>query len=231
MKGISSMATRAVLNDLAEAAVASGLPRVEVESVGGVDAANRVAAEPLDLVFLSADALAKLAASGHVDPATVTPLVLSQVAVAVPAPGAGPAGRPEGFAFPDAAGVRSALLGATRVGYSTGPSGTALVRMIGDWGLSDELEGRLVQARAGVPVTALLTSGEADLGFQQLSEMVGQEGVRVLGVLPPDCAIDTIFSGAVATAASDPAAAAEVLGWLASEAASDIKTQHAFISH
>lgn len=229
MRAISSMATKGVLNALADAAVDAGLPRVEVESVGGVDAAARVAAgEPFDLVFLASGALDKLAASGHVDPASVTELVLSQVAVAVPDAAAEAAERPTGPAFPDADGVREALRGAARIGYSTGPSGTALVRMVEDWGLADELGDRLVQARPGVPVTALLASGEADLGFQQLSEMVGQPGVRILGVLPADCAIDTVFSGAVATTASEPGAAASVLAHMAAPAVAGIKEAHAF---
>ncbi len=231
MKGISSMATKGILNALADAAVDAGLPRVDVESVGGVDAANRVAdGEALDLVFLASGALAKLAAAGHVDPESVTELVLSQVAVAVPDTSVEAAERPAGAAFADADGVRAALADAGKVGYSTGPSGTALVALVEEWGLADTVRPKLVQARPGVPVTALLASGEADLGLQQLSEMIGQAGVRILGVLPAACAIDTVFSGAVAATASDPEAAAAVLAFMASPEASDLKAQHAFAS-
>lgn len=229
MRAISSMATRQVLADLTEAATAAGLPRVEVESVGGVDAAQRVAAgEQFDLVFLASDALARLAAAGHVDAASVVPLVLSQVAVAVPSGTDTPAARPDGAAFPDAAGVRAALRGAARIGYSTGPSGTALVAMIEAWGLTTEIGERLVQARPGIPVARSLADGDVDLGFQQLSELVGQPGVRILGVLPADCAIDTVFAGAVATTSSDPDAARQMLSFLGSGATADIKTAHSF---
>ncbi|MGV2982861.1 substrate-binding domain-containing protein [Microbacterium sp. AGC85] len=229
MKAISSMATRHVLADLTAAAVSAGLAPVEIESVGGVDAAQRVAAgEPFDLVFLASGALRKLAEEGHVDAATVTPIVLSQVAVAVASDSSEPAARPSGAAFADADGLREALRAATRIGYSTGPSGTALVKMIDDWGLTVELGDRLVQAEPGVPVAKSLAGGDVDLGFQQLSELVGQAGVRILGVMPPDCAIDTVFAGAVATASAEPASAAEVLAFLASPAATMIKTAHAF---
>lgn len=226
MKGISSMATRRLLETLTE-----GLPGVEVESIGGVDAEKRVASgEELDLVFLSSAALGRLADGGHVDPATVTPLVVSQVAVCVPAADGDPvrAERPTDPAFPDAAGLRSALRGAGRIGYSTGPSGTALKAMIEDWGLTGELGDRLVQARPGVPVASLVADGEADLGLQQLSELVGQPGIRVLGVLPPEAAIDTVFSGAVATTSSDPAGAVDVLAFLASDAVTPTKAEHCF---
>lgn len=229
MKAISSMATRHVLADLTAAAAAERLARVDVESVGGVDAAERVAAgEAFDLVFLASDALSRLAAERHVDAATVTPLVLSQVAIAVPSGSSEKATRTDGPAFADAAGVRDALRNATRVGYSTGPSGTALVKMIADWGMSSELGDRLVQARPGIPVARSLADGEVDLGFQQLSELVGQAGVRILGVMPDDCAIDTVFSGGVATASADQARARKVLSFVASAAVAPIKTQHSF---
>jgi molybdate transport system substrate-binding protein len=223
------MATRHVLADLSAAAEAAGLPRIEIESLGGVDAAKRVAdGEALDLVFLATDALRRLAADGHVEPGSITPLVLSQVAVGVPSGSDEPAAHAGGLAFADASGMRDALRSATRIGYSTGPSGTALVEMIGGWGLGEELGERLVQARAGVPVARSLAEGEVDLGFQQLSELVGQPGVRILGVLPPDCAIDTIFAGAVAATASDPAVAREALAFLGSEAVAPIVEAHSF---
>ncbi|MFV0372890.1 substrate-binding domain-containing protein [Microbacterium sp.] len=231
MKLISSMATRVVLGDLLAAAAADGLPAVDLESVGGVDAAARVAAgEEFDLVLLSAAALDKLAADGHVDAASVTPLVLSQVAAAVPADGSGGAAAPAAgaVAFPDADGLRAALGAATGIGYSTGPSGTALVRMIEEWGMTDEVGDRLVQARPGIPVARLLAEGEVDFGLQQLSELVGQPGVRILGVLPDDCAIDTVFSGAVATASTDPVAARAVLEFLTSDRARAITADHHF---
>ncbi len=234
LSGISSMATKGVLAALADAAASAGAPTIAFESVGGVLAADRVAAgEALDVVVLASGAIDRLADDGHVDPATRTPLVLSQVAAAVPAgddaaddpDGATP---PPGPAFAHASELRAALRAASRIGYSTGPSGTALVRMIEGWGLSDELSDRLVQARPGVPVAASLAAAEVDLGFQQLSELVGQPGVRILGVLPDDCAIETVFTAAVATASGSPRQAAELIAFLASAEASGIKAEHAF---
>lgn len=224
MKAISSMATRHVLADLNVG---------EVESVGGVVAAERVAAgEQFDLVFLALGALQRLAAAGHVLADTVTPLMLSQTAVAVSSGDVAPAVNPGAVAFADAAGVREALRSAARIGYSTGPSGTALVAQIEAWGMTAELGDRLVQARPGVPVAQSLTQplaqGGVDLGFQQLSELVGQPGVRILGVLPDDCAIDTVFAGAVAAVAESADAAREVLAGLASEGARDIMRRHNF---
>ncbi len=223
------MATRALLADLTAAAAAAGLPRVEIEAVGGVDAARRVAAgEQFDLVVLASGALSELAGSGNVLSSSVTPLVLSHTAVAVRSPGSPRAIPSPSPAFDDASGVRAALRDGGRIGYSTGPSGTALLRQIERWGMADEVRDRLVQVRPGMPVARLVADGEVDIGFQQLSEMVGQAGVRILGVLPPDCAIDTVFSGGIATSSADPAASGAVLAFFASDAALPIKASHSF---
>ena len=229
MKGISSMATRHVLADLLEAAVDAGLPRVDVTSMGGVDAAQRVAdGEQLDLVFLASGALKKLGDAGHIDASTITPIVLSKVAIAVPSDDASPAEAVHTPAFATIEELQDALRDAARIGYSTGPSGAALVTYINGWGIDHELEGRLIQAKPGIPVAKSLAAGEVDLGFQQLSELVGEPGVRILGVMPDDAPITTIFSGAVATKSSDPAGAARVLAMIASDAATAIKTRHSF---
>lgn len=230
MKAVSSMATRGVLGALAEAAASAGLPRLEIESVGGVDAAARVAAgERFDLVFLAEGALRRLAADGHVRSGSVMPLMRSQTAVAVSAVGVDAAAAVRTPAFPDASAVRTALRSANRIGYSTGPSGTALVTLIEEWGMTAELDGRLVQARPGVPVAAALAAGEVDLGFQQLSELAGQPGIRILGVMPTDCAVDTVFAGAVGAAAADGVAAQRVLEFFGSTDAAAITADHCFL--
>jgi len=231
VKAISSMATRRVLADLVEAAASARLPEVQIESAGGVDAARRVAAgEQFDLVFLAVDALSRLAADGHVDSSSIAPLLISHVAVAVASGVDEPATSPGQVAFADSSGVREALLGAARIGYSTGPSGTALVTMIEEWGLTHQVGDRLVQARPGDPVARMLADGEVDLGFQQLSELIGQRGVRILGVLPADCEIVTVFGGAVATTSDDREAARGILEFLSSPAVAAIKTRHSFRS-
>lgn len=229
MRAISSMATRHVLTALLNASEAAGLTATTLESVGGIDAARRVrSGEGFDLVFLADPAIRELADDGLLSRGTITPLVLSQVAVAVRSEHGRSTEQIAGTAYSDGDEFFAALLDAERIGYSTGPSGTELLRMIRERDLGDLLEPRLVQARPGVPVASLLADGDADLGLQQLSELVGQPGIRVLGVLPPDCAIDTVFSGAVSTAATDPAGAAAVLSFLASAVTAPIKAAYSF---
>lgn len=229
MRAISSMATRHVLTELSVAASDAGGEELHLESVGGVDAAKRVAAgETFDLVFLAIDALERLAAAQLVLPDSVTPLMLSQVAVAVADASVTAAEHGGGYAFADEAAMRAAMLAAAQVGYSTGPSGTALLQRIASWGLNEAFADKLVQAQPGVPVASSVAAGEVELGFQQLSELVGQPGIRILGTLPPDCAIDTVFAGAVAATSAQPGRAREALDYFASPVVAEIITAHAF---
>ena len=213
--GISSMATRQLLAELAPRCAPVG-STLQFESVGGVDAARRVAeGEAFDLVVLAADAMDKLMAAGHLQPGTLRPLVDSPMAIAAR----------EGAPVPDLgseAALREAVLQAPRIGYSTGPSGVALMALFERWGVMEPLRARLVQARAGVPVASLVASGEASLGFQQLSELINQPGVRVLGEMPAGVQITTTFSGAVASASARPEAALQALTALASSAIAEV---------
>ena len=85
---ISSMATREVLAELAQALSSAGGLVLRVESVGGVDAARRVqAGEPFDLVFLAADALERLESVGAVVVGSRVDLLRSPVAAAEPMSG------------------------------------------------------------------------------------------------------------------------------------------------
>lgn len=220
IRGICSMATRGLLTELcAQYAGRSGVP-VAIEAVGGVDAARRVAAdEPFDAVFLAADAVATLAAAGKVDAAGQVALVNSGVAVAVPAG----AQRPD---ISTEAAVRQSVLGAPRIAYSTGPSGVALLALFQRWGIAEQLEDRLLQAPPGVPVGSLLARGEAALGFQQLSELIGLAGIELLGPLPEPIQINTVFSAAPCTAGNQPEAVRALLRFLASPGCDEAKRRH-----
>jgi molybdate transport system substrate-binding protein len=218
--GLSSMATRQLLAELAEAYRSAAGVEVKIESVGGVDAARRVYdGEAFDVVVLAADAIDKLVAAGRVVEATKTGLVRSGVAIAVRAG----ASRPDVGSEP---ALKAAVLGARSVGYSTGPSGTALLQLFERWGIADALRGRLVQAPAGVPVGALVARGEVELGFQQLAELMHLPGVDVIGPMPPGTEIVTVFSGGRCTASAQPEAADALLRFLASPAAADAKRRH-----
>lgn len=220
LKLISSMATRAVLAEiLAEYSQASATA-VAAEAAGGVDVAKRVrAGEAVDVVVLAShviDALIderKLLAGSRVD------LVRSSIAVAVRA----------GVPKPDIAteeATKRAVTAARTLSYSTGPSGVYLEKLFTRWGVLDAIRDRIVVPPPGVPVASLVADGRAELGFQQLSELLNKPGVEVVGPLPPAIQAVTIFSAGISNRCARPEAARALLGYLASPAVSDIKRRH-----
>ncbi|MFL9964475.1 substrate-binding domain-containing protein [Paraburkholderia sediminicola] len=218
--GISSMATRQVLAELARSYERlSGQP-VAIESVGGVDAARRVQdGESFEFVVLAADALDRLAAAGRVDQASRVDLARSGMAIAVAA----------GQAHPDIgseAALREAILAARSIGYSTGPSGAHLKRLFERWGIAGLIEPRIVQAPPGVPVGALVARGDVALGVQQLSELIHLPGIDVVGTLPPDVQATTVFAAAACVATSQREAVRALLTFLTSPEADIAKSRN-----
>jgi len=215
------MATRRLLADLVAAfAATSPDSEVLVESVGGVDAAKRIAAgEAFDGVVLASGAIDTLSAQGHVVAGSRVDLVRSPMAAAIPAGAARPSIETE-------EAVRQAVLSARHIGYSTGPSGDHLLVLFDRWGIGAVVKDRLVQARPGIPVASLVASGEADLGFQQLSELLNVGGIEILGRLPEAIQGTTTFSGGIARASTQVERVREVFAFMASPAVASIKRAH-----
>lgn len=217
LRMISSMATRQVLAELTCAHEQAGGATTVLEAVGGVDAAQRVqAGEAFDIVALASGALAQLEAAGKTVAGSSVALVRSGVSVAVRA----------GAAQPDISSesaLKSAVLAARTVGYSTGPSGTHLLKTFERWGILETIKSRIVQAPPGVPVARLVAQGEVEIGFQQLSELLNVPGITIVGPLPPGVQIMTTFSAALATTCQQLEAARALLAYMASPAADEAK--------
>jgi molybdate transport system substrate-binding protein len=178
----SSMATQALLSDPIQPLQAiQPDTTVSLVSVGGVSAAQRAqAGEVFDVVALAANAIEQLSASGQQLTDSRIDLARSGAALALAVRARNPT--------PDIgteAAVREAVMAATSLGISTGPSGVEVTRLFERWGMSDELRERIVTAQPGVPVGSLVASGEVALGFQRLSELKNVPGIAVLGPLPP----------------------------------------------
>ena len=214
LAGLSSMATRALLAELATAWPG----QARMEWTGGVDAARRVrAGEALDIVVLADAVMRRLAAEGFVIPDSLTGLAISSIAVAVRQD----APLPE---LANAAALQRTLQNAGRVGYSTGPSGDHIVRLVDSWGLRDTIT--LVQAPPAIPVGQLLAENAVDLALQQRSELLGLPGIVIAGELPAEAACDTQFTAGVLASSAQPAEAARFIAYLATPDTAAVKQRH-----
>ena len=220
LKLISSMATREILSELVSRYQRATAQPVTTEAAGGVDVAKRVQlGEAVDIVVLASSAIDKLMAEGKLLAGSRVDLVQSGVAIAVR----------KGAAKPDISTeetLKRAILAAKTLSYSTGPSGVYLEKIFARWGILDEVRSRIVVPPPGVPVGTLIANGAAEVGFQQLSELLNLAGVEVVGPLPAAIQTLTIFSGGITASCSTPEAARTLLDYMASPAASDVKLRH-----
>ncbi len=214
---ISSMATREVLAELAaQFTKASGVV-VQAHSAGGVDVARRIAAgEDFDVVVLAGNTIDQLITDGAVTAGSRVDLVNSGIAIAVRADH--PRWLPDSEET-----VKQAVLAASSLSYSTGPSGTYLVDLFKRWGIYEMLKPRIVQAPPGVPVGSLVARGEVELGFQQLSELLHLPGIAVLGPLPAAIQLVTVFAAGLTPAARHKPTAQALVDFMASAAATPAK--------
>ena len=119
-------------------------------------------------------------------------------------------------------GIRKALLAARTIAYSAGPSGVHMARLIAQWGLTDQLKARIVPPIPNVPIGEIVARGDAEIGFQQVSELLPVKGVDYLGPLPADIQEITVFSAAVHKAAGPADAARALLKFLTAPEAAPI---------
>lgn len=217
---ISSMATRHVLTQLAQTYEAVSGQHVSIVSVGGVEAARRIQeGERFDVVVLASDAIDRLERNGHVISGSRVGVARSEVAVAIKH------GEPRPDVSSESA-VRDAVLRARTIGYSTGPSGTHIINLLRRWGIADVIADRIVEARPGVPVGSLVAEGKVELGFQQLSELVHEPGIDMVGMLPAAIQAVTVFSAAICATSERQEAAKAFLDHLGSADGDQVKIAH-----
>src|SRR5258707_6090296 len=155
----------------------------------------------------------KIAAGGKAD------LVKSGVGVAVKAG----APKPD-FSSGDA--LKKTLLAAKSVSYSQGPSGVYMQSLFEKWGIADQIKAKAKITTPGVPVANLIRNGEAEIGFQQVSELIHEPGIDFLGALPNDIQRITTFSGGIHSASKEQAAAKALQSFLTAPANAGTLKKH-----
>jgi molybdate transport system substrate-binding protein len=171
---------------------------------------NRVIrGDPVDVLILTDGLMRELIKAGYVVPESRRAIAGARIGVAVRAG----ADKPD---ISTVAALRRVLLAATSVAYSGGPSGMHLVNEVFPrLGISEEMKVKSVKIERE-PVGAVVARGEAQIGFQQISELLPIAGIRYVGPLPPDIQLVTVLSAAVTSRAQSPNAARAFIHYLGS---------------
>ena len=86
-------------------------------------------------------------------------------------------------------------------------------------GIADDIKSKVKQTSPGLPVGEVIARGDAEIGFQQVSELLPIAGIDYLGPLPPDIQHITVFSGGIHAGAKEPDAAKALVKFLTAPAA------------
>jgi molybdate transport system substrate-binding protein len=167
--------------------------------------------ETVDLVIIAADSLDELIKLGKIATDSRVDIAKSGIGIAVRA------GAPK----PDVRtteALKRTLLAAKSIAYSTGPSGVYIISLFQRMDIADELKPKIKQVQ-GVPIGELVARGDAEIGFQQVSEILPVAGIELLGPLPADIQRITIFSTGLHVGAQQPDAAKALVKFFTASAA------------
>ena len=168
--------------------------------------------EPADVLLLAADGLEALIARGLAQPGSRVDVARSLIGLCVRA------GAPK----PDISTVdafRQALLNAGSIAYSASASGVYIeTEMLRKLGIHDQVmpKARRIYSER---VASVVARGEAEIGFQQVSEILPVEGIAYVGTVPEEVQQPTIFCAGLAASAREPDAARAFIRYLASSEA------------
>jgi molybdate transport system substrate-binding protein len=116
--------------------------------------------------------------------------------------------------------LKRALLAAKSVAYSDSASGVYIsTEMFAKLGIADEMKDKAKKIPA-TPVAEIVARGDAEIGFQQISELKPIAGIDIVGPLPDDLQKVTVFSAGIASVSKEPDAGKALIRFLASPAAS-----------
>ena len=163
-----------------------------------------------DVAVLTAEAIDELIAQGKAVAGSRVDLARSRIGIAVR----------KGAKHPDVASpeaLKRALIAATSVAHSkTGLSGLYFPTVLARLGIADAIKSKIV-IPPGTPVGEVVAKGEAEIGIQQISELLPVAGIEIVGPLPEPLQKITTFSGGVLRAAKESSLTAVLLKFVATE--------------
>jgi molybdate transport system substrate-binding protein len=118
--------------------------------------------------------------------------------------------------------LKAALLAARSVSFSRGVSGLHFIRVLEQLGIAQEVNAKLVAPQGRELVGAVVARGDAEIGVQQLSELLPVEGIEILGPLPGDLQRFMVYGASLLPGAKEPAAARELVNFLKSQPAAAV---------
>src|SRR5574342_79933 len=217
---LASGATKDVLLELLPAFEKNSGHTLVTTWSGTANIKTRIAAgEVYDLVIVGGPEIDAFIQQGTLVPGSRVDLMKSGVGVAVRAG----APKPD-ISSSDA--VKTAVLAATTIGYSTGPSGVHMASLFARMGIADQITSRLRQVPSGVNVGTIIARGDAEIGFQQVSEFIHFPGIDYVGPLPAAVQQITVYAAGIFRGATQPEAAKAFVQFLASPAATPVIHHH-----
>lgn len=220
IKVLASGATKEVIDEvIPEFEKASG-HKVTIIFTGAAKIKERIAAgEVYDVVIVGGPVVDAFIQQGRVVPGSRTDLMKSGVGVAVRAGGAKPDIR-------SSEALKRTVLAAKSIGYSSGPSGDYVITLVQRMGIADQVKPKMKQVPSGARISTMIESGEVEIGFQQISELIHEKGINYLGPLPAEIQKITVFSAGLRTDANEPEAAKALVKALRSPDAATVIKAH-----
>ncbi len=181
------------------------------------------AGETADVMILNRAGIETLTGDGRIVAGSQAKLAGSPVAIAVKAG----APKPD-ISTPEA--LKQALLKAKSISYTDpaagGASGVYFAKLLERLGIAREVNAKNTYPPAGGFSGALLLTGQAEFAVQQKPELLNVAGVEIVGLLPGDLNMVTVFLAGIATGCRDAAAAQKLIAFLQSaEAAAVFRAQ------
>jgi molybdate transport system substrate-binding protein len=217
---ISTQATEPAYQELVAQFEKSTGHKVTTVFSGTLNVQKRLAdGEAYDLIIMGSDALEDQIKRGKAVAGSRINFAKSGVGVAVR----------KGAAKPDISSVeafKNSLLSAKSLGYSTGPSGLHMLGVFEKLGISSEIKGKLKQTPSGVFVGTLIASGQTEIGFQQIPELIHFEGLDYVGPLPGNLQNITTFATAIHAGAKQADAAKALVQFITAPTAASVIRKH-----